>query len=236
MRTLSFFIFLATSIALHAGDEVIVLDQFSVSSGSSAREIPPITVRKPGDFLLLQIQLTNDTRDPDKRRAELYDTIKTILNASAAIEKMEISSVDMILNGQNYQINLQDAQSKSDTSTAELYLKLPLSSTDDVGALTGRLHKFAREIKVVGRTEIFPGEIGISVKNPEKFRTEVIAKVAEDVKKMRELFGDSFEIVVKGLDQRLRWQRVSVSELEFYIPYSYEVFPNRGSKMLINDK
>jgi len=53
---------------------------------------------------------------------------------------------------------------------------------------------------------------------------------------MKDLFGDSFEIVVKGLDQRLEWKRKSVSELEFYLPYAYEVFPIKGGTMVMNEK
>lgn len=235
MRTLIAVLLLTLINTLFAEDEVILLSPFEVAS-SADRGSPPITVKKTGDFLLLAVHLTNDTRDPDKRRGEVYDTIKTIITASATIPKMEISSVEMVLNSQNYQVRLQESQGKADTSSVELYLKLPLAAGEDVGALSNKLRVFAQALHIVGRTEIFPGEIGISVKNPERFRYEVIAKLAEDVKKMRELFGDSFEIVVKGLDQRLKWQRSSVSELEFYIPYTYEVFPVKGGKMLINDK
>jgi hypothetical protein len=237
MRTLTLLaiITLSLSVRLFADEEVVLLSPFVVASATD-KGYPPITVKKTGDYLLLDIQLTNDTRDPERRRAEVYDTIKSILQASTDIPKMEISTAEMVLNTQNYQVRLQDAQAKADTSTVELYLKLPLTASDDVGALTNRLRQFAQKIRIVGRTEVFAGEIGISVKNPERFRYEVISKVAEDVKKMKELFGDSFEIVVKGLDQRLKWQRSSISELEFYIPYTYEVFPVKGSKMLMNDK
>jgi hypothetical protein len=235
MRILVAFALFIFAGALFAQDEVIILSPFEVAAAGE-RGSPPITVRKTGDFLLLQIQLMNDTRDPEKRRAELYDTIKAILTVSSAIPKMEVASAEMVLNERNYQVELDDTHGKSDSSSVALYLKLPLAATDDVGGLSNRLRLFAQEIRIVGRTEVFAGEIGISVRNPERFRYEVIGKIAEDVRKMRDLFGDSFEIVVTGLDQRLKWNRSSVSELEFYVPYSYEVFPVRAGKTFSIEK
>jgi hypothetical protein len=89
-----------------------------------------------------------------------------------------------------------------------------------------------RSIRGDGRTEIFTGNLGLSIRNPEKYRYEVVQAVAEDVKKLREAFGDTFEIVVSGLDARLKWERSSVSEIELFLPYRYEVFPSKVSKAI----
>ena len=211
-----------------------MLSPFMVASAKDSS--PPITIRKTGDYLLLQVQMENDTRDPDKRRIEMYDTVKGILAASREVPTLEISTREMVLTVQNYQVRLDDRQDKADTSSVELLFRLPLSAADDVAELTTKLRQFSRRVQVVGRTEVMPGEIGISVKNPERFRYELVGRIADDVKKLKQLFGDNFEILVKGLDQRLQWRRASVSELELYLPYSYEVIPNKAVPLVVGDK
>lgn len=211
-------------------DEVIVLSPFEVTRTES---LPPIMIRKTADFLLLQVQVVNDTRDADKRREEIYATIKGIVAAAAKVKSLEISTREMTLTLQNYQVRLDEHSSKADTSTVELLFRLPLAPTDDVAGLTAQLRAFTGQVQVVGRSEVFPGEIGISVKTPERFRYEVIGHIAEDVGKVRQLFGGSFDLLVKGLDQRLQWRRVSISELEIYLPYSYEVLPNKALPMVV---
>lgn len=219
---------------LRAEDEVIMLSQFSVSA-EKKENTPPVTIRRTGDFLLLQVQMVNDTRDPEKRRDEIYETIRGIIVAASEVQNLEVSTREMVLNLQNHQVRLEDGSAKQDTSTVELLFRLPLTASDDVAALTSKLRTFSERVKVSGRTEVFPGEIGISVKNPERFRYEVIAKVAEDVRKLKGLFGDGFDILVKGLDQRLQWRRASISELELYLPYSYEVLPSRSIPMVVRE-
>lgn len=211
-------------------DEVIVLSPFEVTQTES---LPPITIRKTADFLLLQVQVVNDTRDADKRREEIYGTIKGIVAAAAKVKSLEISTREMTLTLQNYQVRLDEHSNKADTSTVELLFRLPLTPTDDVAALTAQLRAFTGQVQVVGRSEVFPGEIGISVKTPERFRYEVIGHIAEDVGKVRQLFNGSFELLVKGLDQRLQWRRVSISELEIYLPYSYDVLPNKALPLVV---
>lgn len=225
---------LCTAVARAQDDEVIVLSPFVVSC--SEERIPPVTIRKTADFILLQVRILNDTRDPEKRRDEIYETVKGIVTAASQIKALEISTREMALNLQNYQVRLDEDSGKADTSSVELLFRLPLKPADDVGALTRQLRDFCSKVRVVGRSEIFPGEIGISVKTPERYRYELVGQIAADVKKTKELFGGSFEILVKGLDQRLRWRRVSVSELELYLPYSFDMLPNKTIPMMVTSE
>lgn len=229
-RLLLLALLLGVSSLRAQSDEVIVLSPFEVTRTES---LPPITIRKTADFLLLQVQVVNDTRDADKRREEIYGTIKGIVAAAAKVKSLEISTREMTLTLQNYQVRLDEHSNKADTSTVELLFRLPLTPTDDVAALTAQLRAFTGQVQVVGRSEVFPAEIGISVKTPERFRYEVIGHIAEDVGKVRQLFNGSFELLVKGLDQRLQWRRVSISELEIYLPYSYDVLPNKALPLVV---
>ncbi len=222
---------LCSSFARGQNDEVVILSPFEVTAAEE--RIPPVTIRKTADFLLLQVRIVNDTRDPEKRRIELYDTVKGIVATAAEVKSLEISTREMVLNLQNYQVRLAEESGKADTSSVELLFRLPLSATDDVGALTAQLRAFSARVQVVGRSEVFPGEIGISVKTPERFRYELVGHIAEDVQKMKQLFAGSFEILVKGLDQRMAWRRVSVSELELYLPYSYDLLPAKVIPMVV---
>lgn len=234
MRITILLILIALAYVARADDEVILLSPFSVASAKETS--PPVSIRKTGDYLLLQVNMVNDTRDPDKRRLEMYDTVKGIISAASEVSNLEVSTREMVLSLQNYQVRLEDQHDKADASSVELLFKLPLLPSDDVAALTSKLRQFSRKVQVVGRTEVFSGEIGISMKNPERFRYEVISKIAEDVKKLKGLFGDGFEILVKGLDQRLQWRRATISEIELYLPYSYEVLPSKAIPFVVNER
>ncbi len=219
----------------HASDEVLVLSPFEISS-ARATEKPPIVIKKRADFLLLEITLVNDTREPERRRDEVYSTLKAMVAQVPAAARIELFTEEFTLTAQNYQIPLAEAQDKRDTSRVTLYAKIPLADSDDVGALSATLRGYVRSIKGDGRTEVFTGDLGLSIKNPERYRYEVVQAIANDVKRLREMFGDGFEITVKGLDARLKWERASISEVELFLPFSYDVFPIKGGKIAVNEK
>ncbi len=222
---------LALAATAAAQDEVIMLSPFEVSS-VRASEKPPIVIKKRADFLLLQISLINDTRDEQQRRDEVYATLRSMVGGVPAGSKIELFTSEFTLSAGHYQIPLTDVATKRDASSVTLYAKVPLSGSDDVGALAEVLRAYVRGIRGAGRTEIFSGDLGLSIRNPEKYRYEVIQAIAADVKRLRETFGDGFEILVKGLDTRLKWERASVSEVDLFLPFSYEVFPARANAVV----
>lgn len=226
---------LALTAIATAQEEAILLSPFEVSS-ARATDKPPIVIRKRADFLLLEISLVNDTREEERRRDEVYATLGSMVTHIPPGSKIELFTSEFTLSETHYQIPLVDVAQKRDTSSVTLYAKVPLGAADDVGALAETLRSYVRAIKGVGRTEIFTGDLGLSIRTPERYRYEVVQAIAADVRKLREAFGDGFEIVVKGLDARLKWERASVSEVDLFLPFSYEVFPARANLVIPADK
>ena len=215
---------------LHAQDEALVLSPFTVSSDKASTK-PPVVLKRRADFLLLQITIVNDTREEEKRRDEVYATLRGMIAGIPKDSKIELFTEEFTLSPTHYQLPLVEVADKRDTTNVTLFAKVPLVESDDAGVLADKLRVFVRSVKVQGRTEVFTGDIGLSIRNPEKYRYEVVQAIAADVKKLREAFGDSFEIIVKGLDARLQWQRSSVSEVELFLPFKYELFPVKMSKI-----
>jgi len=215
---------------IYAQDETLLLDEFVVSTDKVSTK-PPIVLKRRADFLLLQINVVNDTREEEKRRDEVYATLSGMVAGIPKDSKIELFTEEFTLTSTHCQIPLVDVLGKRDASSVTLYAKTPLADGDDAGVLSEKLRAFVRSVKVQGRTEVFTGNIGLSIKNPEKYRYEVIQAIAADVKKLREAFGDTFEITVRGLDARLQWQRSSISEVELYLPFKYELFPVKMSKV-----
>lgn len=218
-----------------AQDEVIVLSPWEVSSATTTAK-PPIVIKKRADFLLLEISLVNDAREPELRRDEVYTTLRSMIGGVPKASNIELFTEEFTLTTNHYQIPLREMFERGYNSRGTLYAKVPLSESDDVDSLADTLRSYVKTIKGDGHTKIFAGNLGLSIRNPEKYRYDVIQAIATDVKKLRDMFGDGFEIVVKGLDTRLKWERSSISEVELYLPFRYEVFPIKAGKVLPVEK
>ncbi|HZF17047.1 MAG TPA: hypothetical protein VE046_13985 [Steroidobacteraceae bacterium] len=214
--------------AVAQGLEEIVVTGSRVEKGDS---VPGASLKRPGDFILLQVVVSNDSRERDVRKKEIYDTLRAALAAAKRDGTIELSVVD----GDGLVIPLKvdsatvplGADKRPDTSRTTISVKTKIPATDvNPTALISKLKDFVASVKGVGRTEL-DGEddVEISVVNPAQYRDAVIKLFAADVTKVTGALGDGYKVVVQGIDRPVRWVRVGLLELQLYVPYTYAVIP-----------
>lgn len=225
-------IVLASIVALVAAapawtqvDEVVVTG--ARISGDDYSGIPSVVLQRRADFLVQRIRLTNDTRAEDARIRELQQTIRDMVSDAAKKPGIALSYGDEFLipiSTAATEVVLSAGGKRPDTSSASIYVKMALAEKDDVPAAIANLTAFIRKARISGRTEIEPeGEVGLSLVAPEKYRYQIISKITEDARKLRESVGSKCRIQLSGLANRVSWQRSDVSELTLYIPYQIQL-------------
>jgi hypothetical protein len=216
-------IMLAALGATLVAQERFMMENVTVTS--EAESDPPVSIRKTGDFLVLKVGIENDSREYSQRRQEMYDTLERMVDAAARTSRIKLHSGEYPVDKNSYKIKLREGDKRADTSLADVFVKIPLKPGDDVPRLTEELRKFVLGIKVSGRTELLPGEVGLSILDPEQYRYELIEAIAKDVKKTREIFGGANDFSVFGLDKKMKVRRVSVTEVELYLGYEFQILP-----------
>jgi hypothetical protein len=206
-------------------DEVVVTGQRI--SGDDYSGIPAIVLLRRADFLVQRVSLTNDTRAEDARIRELQQTIRDMVADAARRPGMALSYGDEFLipiSDSAREVVLIPATKRADTSHASIYVKMALNEKDNVPAAIANLNKFIKSARVTGRTEIeAEDDVGLSLVAPEKYRYEIIRKITEDARKLREAVGEKCKVQISGLSNRVSWQRSDVSELTLYIPYQIQL-------------
>jgi hypothetical protein len=215
---------LLTAAAHAEPQEIVVTAMRSEGYG----EMPAVTISKPADFLVQQIRLINDSRAPDLRKKELIATIEGMLKRAASEKNVALSYggdgflLPVNLTDESLEI-IQD-QKRSDTSSVDIFVKVSLAPGDDVKARISSLKKFIERAQLAGRTEIDPlDDIGLSVVNPEKYRHDILAKIADENARLSKAMGEKCQVKVGGLERRVKWERSEVAELTLYIPYEVEI-------------
>ncbi|HEY5809283.1 MAG TPA: hypothetical protein VIT67_15015 [Povalibacter sp.] len=194
---------------------------------SDYSEMPAITITKPADFLVQEIQLINDSRSPDLRKKEIISTIQGMLKRAASDKGIALSYGEGFLvpvNLTDESLQIIEDKKRPDTSRVEIFVKVTLSAGDDTKAKIAGLRKFIEKTQLVGRTEIDPlGDVGLSIVGPEKYRYDILARIAEENARLTKAVGSKCEVKVSGLSGRVRWERTEVAELMLYIPYDVEI-------------
>jgi hypothetical protein len=213
------------SAVAHAQVEEIVVT--SRMREASYEGMPSVIIRKPADFLVQEIRLINDSRSPELRKTEILKTIQGLLKRAADLRNVALSYgegflVPIDLNDESLQI-IED-QKRPDTSVVDIFVKVTLTEKDVTQERIADLRRFIKEARVVGRTEIEPrGDIGLSIVNPEKYRMELLNKIAVDNSQLGKAMGSQCRVKVAGLERRVEWERTGVAELTLYIPYGVEI-------------
>mgnify|MGYP000874633914 CR=1 FL=1 len=211
-----------SSVFAQDNEDVYILSPFEILEAGSS--LPAVTLKKRADNLLLEVTLVNDSRDETMRSGEILKTLTGMIEDAKKIDNLKIIFERKTITLSNLgDVTITSYSSRSDTSSCELLLKLPLKADQDADVVVDKLQKFAKNVKVDGRTIVSAGDIGLSVENPEQYRRKILGMIAEDYKFLLNTFDNRFQILVHNLNGRVQWQRSSISDLDLYIGYEYEV-------------
>jgi hypothetical protein len=61
---------------------------------------------------------------------------------------------------------------------------------------------------------------------PERYRDELVAKIAENAKHTASLFGPGYQVRVEGLQRGIQWFQSGQLDLSLYISYGLVISPN----------
>jgi hypothetical protein len=222
--SLGLFAIASSSVAFSQLEEIVV-------TGSRVETTPGVFLRRHADYLLLEVAVTNDTREEAGREDEIYRTLRGALTAAERSREVEVSVVNddglvYPLTPENYRIDLSPGN-RPDTSTATISMKTAVPATDADGqALVNTLREFVAGLSVVGRTQLDPvGDVQISVVDPHQYRSEIIKLVAGDISQVTSTLGAEYRVIVEGIDRPVEWFRLGLLDLGLFIPYRYTVIP-----------
>lgn len=194
-----------------------------------AEEAPVVTMIKRADYLITKVMVVCDTRDPAKRRAELRETLRSMIRTAARGKSISLSVGDTVI------IDLTDTMLdkviepdvRSDTSRAQVVIKTVVLKDDSFDAATGRIERFIAETPKAGRSEILRDkQWNLTIVGPDQYRAALIAKIADEAKRTAALFGPNYGIRIEGLQRTVSWYQKGPLDLALYIPFNLTVVPS----------
>jgi hypothetical protein len=212
--------------AQEAMEEVVVTGTRAADSA-----VPGTSLKRPGDFILLMVEVSNDSRDEKTRKSEITETLRAMLAAAGRDKSIELSVIgdnNLVLPLRLDSATLRMVNGKkTDTSEATISVKTRIPATvGNSSALVAKLRDFVDGIKPVGRTLIDEdGDFEISLIRPAQYRDRVIELFAADVKKVTAALGPDYKVVVSGIDKPIEWVRDGMLEVTIFVPYRYDVLP-----------
>lgn len=186
---------------------------------------PLVGLRRTADFAVRPVKITGDTRDPQKRRDEIFAMVRNAIE-TAARQGVELSTGEVVLTPltlANYRDLELGNDKRPDTEQVGFFVKSSLKGSDAKAALD-RIERYIKAVPVVGRAELIAtGDLTLSVVDPDQYRAEIVAMVAADARTTAARLGPDYGVDITGLDKRVLWSRDGLTEVLLYVPYSYRV-------------
>ena len=207
------------------------MEEVVVTGMRSEGAVPGTSLKRPGDFLLLSVEVSNDSRDAKTRDAEIKETLRAMLAAAGRDKSIELSVIGdnnlvLPLRLDSGTLSLVNGK-RPDTSQTSINVKTRIpAAIGNSSALVAKLRDFVKGIKPAGRTIVDGnGDFEISLVKPAQYRDEVIGLFAADVKKVTAALGPDYKVVVRGIDKPIQWVRDGMLEVTIFVPYGFDVIP-----------
>jgi len=195
--------------------------------------IPGASLRRPADYMLQQIKVSNDSPDEKVRKDEILQTLHLMENAAARDKGIELALLADYRTVVPMKPDIAALKltrgNRVDTSEVTVCIKVRvIPGAGNAPVLFERLRSFPSSIKPAGRSAIdVSGTPELTIINPDQYREQVVKLYAADSRLVTSALGADYRVVTRGIDRQLQWVRDGLVNVVIYIPYEYEVIPGQ---------
>lgn len=215
--------------------EEIVVTGSRVSSYAND-SVPVVYIKRHADFLVLNTYIESDSRNRELRAKEVRETLSSLIESSKKAKLIELGLIKTFETDNEefeyivpFTLDAAELSSgyRADTSRVSFVIKSPIRAGDtSPEAVLERIEAFTESVKVSGRAVVADsGDVNLSLVNIAQYRVPLLKKIAEDSKRVREIFGNDYAVNVSGIDEQVRWKVVGPMQIAIYFPYLSSVYP-----------
>lgn len=182
----------------------------------------PITVTKRAEALAVSFALANLGDKQDRRNSELYGSVESLRAAVASTPGLRLEHREIRFASGN-RSKLSIGRNGTTTSHAAILILADLPEGVDVVKQVKLIRDTVQKAALQGQTKIVDGVVGLYLKNPAKYRREILDRIFEDIDGLKKSLGAEFEVLPSGLNHPVRARIASETDVELWIDYSFTI-------------
>ena len=208
----------------------VVVTASRVEQDSYERDMPAVGLRRTADFLVQQVVIRGDTRDPKQRAVEIRQMLARAVEM-AGKHGVQLAFGDYILTPLTA-ANLDDVtlsnDNRPDSQKVEFLVKAPLAGKESGASAEKRIEAYVDAVPEVGRAQMdISGDASLSIVGPDQYRIQIAERVMADARALSDRMGTGYAVTIEGLNMPVLWTRAGPSDVMLYIPYKLVIVPAR---------
>ena len=209
--------------------EIRLGPSYGVSLDASDAEVT-VSIRKAANFVSMGLTLISAEKTVEKREAEIVAGRRALLERAGAVAGIQVVELPV---GRQYRSYAKTSKlsslsfggsshsSEPGLSQASFEVRAQLGEGVELLEVVRRIRGFTDSLKLPSKTSKMLGDsVSLGVDEPERYRGELLKRIAADIRFVQEQLGQGGEVTIIGLERPVRWRRASVREVELFLPYS----------------
>lgn len=206
----------------------VVVTGSRIEQDDYQRDMPAVGLRRTADFLVQEVTIRGDTRDPKQRATEIRQMLQRAVQM-ASQHGVQLAYGDYVLTpltASNLDEIALSSDSRPDSQKIEFLVKAPLAGKESGAAAEKRIEDYVEAVPEVGRAQMdMAGDSSLSIVGPDQYRVEIADKVMEDARALSAKMGAGYAVTIEGLNMPVLWTRAGPSEVMLYVPYKLVIVP-----------
>lgn len=182
----------------------------------------PITITKRAESLAVSFSLVNFGDKQERRNAELYGSVEALRTAVGKAPGLRFEHREIRFASGN-RSKLSIGRNGATSSYAAILIFADLPPDTDVVKKVKLIRDTVQQAGLQGQTKVVDGVVGLYLKNPPKYRREILDRIFEDIDGLKKSLGTEFEVLPSGLNQPVRARICSETDVELWIDYSFTI-------------
>jgi hypothetical protein len=218
----------APTFAQDLQSQEIIVTGSRIEQDDYQRDMPAVGLRRTADFLVQEVIIRGDTRDPKQRAAEIRQMLERAVQLASkhGVQLAYGAYILTPLTPNNLDEIALSNDNRPDSQKIEFLVKAPLTAKESGAAAEKRIEEFVEAVPEVGRAQMdMAGDSSLSIVGPDQYRVQIADKVMEDARALSGKMGANYAVTIEGLNMPVLWTRAGPSEVMLYVPYKLVIVP-----------
>src|SRR6266567_3530024 len=224
MKRLTTLIFLViTALSASAG----------ISSGSSGpwvvvAVLEPRTVALalplPADFVSVPLRIISDQKNTALAYEESHQAIELISQKATESGQFRASTGVVSLTQHKSGFGISSGSWQRPAAATEIHLLVPLTKErDNIFTAGAEAARFVDGLHLPGKVRCELGQLQLAAENPERYRTNLLGQIAQEIKKTRDAMAAQGSVKVEGLESPVLVRQADDRQVEVFLNYSLSI-------------
>jgi hypothetical protein len=184
--------------------------------------IPAVSMTQRADFVLVDLTVSSDSRDPGVRRQEIQRTLEALAQrARGGAVTLALQQDDTVRPFSTaLAMRLLSGGHREDTDQVLVMLRTAVMADDTLDTARQRLQAFANSVPGSGRAlaEI-SSDVALSLRDIPNYRTPLITAITADANAIAGALGPGYRAQLTGLENPVAWRKSGDLQLTLFINY-----------------